>query len=218
MEVEYEKNNYSGNVIGYVINDRGTDDLGRTSDRKDLEPDDNLRGRFRFQHRHYLPYDWQAIAEISYASDQHFLEWLYESEFDVGKEQETLLYLKRLKDNWAFSILNKVRINDFAAKLEELPTVEFHLKGESFGGDRFTFYSDSQVSRFRQRLAVGDISGDPEQFFAFASTRNEIDMPFSWNTIKIVPFAANTYAFEDQKGYYTNLDGSTGSLVQWLVK
>jgi lipopolysaccharide assembly outer membrane protein LptD (OstA) len=211
LEVEYKKPNYSGDVIAYVLNDRGEDDLGRTSDRQDLEPDENLRGRFKFQHRHYLPYDWQAIAEMSYSSDQHFLEWFYESEFDVGKEQETLLYLKRLKDNWAFSILNKIRINDYAAKLEELPTVEFHLKGQSFGDDKLTFYSDSQVSRFRQRLAVDDTSSDPEQFFAFASTRNEVDMPFAWNTIKMVPFVANTYAYEDQKGYYTDVDnGAVG--------
>jgi len=207
-DIEYEKPDYHGRVLGYVMNDRGSDDLGRANSRKNIESKESVRGRFKFQHRHYLPYDWQATAEVSYSSDAHFLEWFYESEFDVGKEQETLLYLKRLKDNWAFSILNKVRLNDFDAKLEELPTVEFHLKGQSFADDKLTFYSDSQVSRYRQRLAAGSTSTASQQFFAFASTRNEVDMPFAWNTIKMVPFVANTYGYEDDREYYTELDGS----------
>jgi hypothetical protein len=208
VDIDYRQQDYFGNVIAYVLKDRGTDDLGRASYRRNQDAGEDIRGRFRFRHRHYLPYDWQATIETSYASDENFLEWFYRSEFNVGKKQETLLHLKRLKDNWAFSFLGKFRINDFQEMTEELPTVEFHLKGASFWNHKLTYYSDTQISRFRDRLPSDSTLPDPQQFYTFASTRHEVDMPFMWNTVKIVPFVAGTYGFEDQTGFNTNLDGT----------
>lgn len=213
VDIDYRQQDYFGDVIAYVLRDRGTDDLGRTSDRRNQDPGEDIRGRFRFRHRHYLPYDWQATIETSYASDENFIEWFYRSEFDTGKKQETLVHLKRLKDNWAFSFLGKFRINNHKTMTEELPSVEFHLKGASFWDHKLTFYSDTRISRFRDRLSSklepGDSRlDDPQQFYTFVSTRNEVDMPFMWNTVKVVPFVAGTYGFEDQDGYATKLNGT----------
>jgi hypothetical protein len=209
VDIDYKQQDYFGNVIAYVLQDRGTDDLGRTSNRRNQDPGEDIRGRFRFRHRHYLPYDWQATIETSYASDENFLEWFYRSEFNTGKKQETLLHLKRLKDNWGFSFLSKFRINDHKTLTEELPTVEFHLKGASFWDHKLTYYSDTQLSRFRDRYKPDDAGNLPQQFYTFASTRHEVDMPFMWNTVKIVPFVAGTYALDDQDGFDTELDSDT---------
>jgi len=215
VEIDYRREDYFGDVIGYVLSHRGEDDLGRSGidylgqQRRNVDPGQDIRGRFRFRHRHYLPYDWQATIETGYMSDENFLEWFYRSEFDTGKEQETLLHLKRLKDNWAFSFLSKFRINDYETMTEELPSAEFHLKGGSFWDHKLTFYSDTQISRFRDRLSFGSTSTAEQQFYTFASTRNEVDMPFMWNTVKVVPFVAGTYGYEDQDGYFTRLDGTS---------
>ncbi|HLB73719.1 MAG TPA: LPS assembly protein LptD [Sedimentisphaerales bacterium] len=211
IEVEYVRENYFGRVIGYVINDQGEDRLGRHATRKNLEPDGDLRGRFLWQHRQFLPDNWQLTGEIGYLSDENFLESYYRSEYNVGKEQETLLHLKRIEDNWGLSFLSKVRINDFVNQLEELPTVEFHRTGQSFFNDRLTFYSDNQISRFRQRYASSTAPAGPEQFFTFATTRNEVDMPFSLGKVKVVPFVAGTAAYEDRMGFYREIDGATGA-------
>ncbi|RKY08725.1 MAG: hypothetical protein DRP65_08755 [Planctomycetota bacterium] len=220
VDIDYRRDDYFGDVIGYVLRDRGTDDLGRSGtdylgqQRRNVDSGEDIRGRFRFRHRHYLPYDWQATIETSYASDENFLEWFYRSEFDTAKEQETLLHLKRLKDNWAFSFLSKFRINDYETMTEELPSAEFHLKGASFWDHKLTFYSDTQISRFRDRLSSNILptnsrAGDPQQFYTFASTRNEVDMPFMWNTVKVVPFIAGTYGYsDDEDGYEINLNGT----------
>jgi len=203
IEVDYAKENYFGRIFGYVINDEGEDYLGRT--RKNLKPERELRGRFGFQHRQFLPYNWQLTTELSYISDEHFLESFYRSEFNVGKAQETLVYMKRIEDNWGLSFLGKIRINDFVNKLEELPSAEFHWTGQSFLEDKLTFYSDSQVSRFRQRYASK--SAGQQEFFTFMSTRNEIDMPMMIGQAKVVPFLAGTVAYEDGLGFYSELDG-----------
>jgi len=211
VETRYTGEQYLGRVLGYLIHDNGEDRLGRLSGRKNLEPPRELRGRFHWQHRQYLPYNWQLTSEVSYTSDRNFLEGYYRSEFNVGKEQETLVHLKRIEDNWGLAFLGKARINDFVDKLEELPTAEFHWTGQSFLDDKLTFYSDSQVSRFRQRFDSADPTPGSEEFFTFTTTRNEIDMPLVVGKSKVVPFIAGTAAYEDGLGFYRELDGGTAT-------
>ncbi len=211
VETRYTGEQYLGRVLGYLIHDNGQDRLGRLSDRKNLEPPKELRGRFRWQHRQYLPYNWQLTSEVSYTSDRNFLEGYYRSEFNVGKEQETLVHLKRIEDNWGLALLGKARINDFVDKLEELPTAEFHWTGQSFFDDKLTFYSDSQISRFRQRFDSADPTPGSEEFYTFTTTRNEVDMPLAVGKSKVVPFIAGTAAYEDGLGFYRELDGGTAT-------
>ena len=207
VEIDYAQEDYFGRLLGYVIRDSGEDRLGRHSTRRDLEPPRELRGRFLWQHRQFLSHDWQLTSEVSYASDENFIEGYYRSEYDVGKEQETLVHLKRIEDNWGLAFLGKARINNFRDKLEELPSAEFHWTGQSLFDDKFTFYSDSQVSRFRQRLAPGSTSTVSEEFYTFMSERAELDMPMMLGFGKVVPFVAGTAAFEDGGGFYTDIDG-----------
>jgi hypothetical protein len=211
VETRYTGDDYLGRVLGYAIHDTGEDRLGRHSSRKNIEPPRELRGRFHWQHRHYLPYNWQLTTEVSYTSDENFIEGYYRNEFNVGKEQETLVHLKRIEDNWGLAFLGKVRINDFVDKLEEMPSSEFHWTGQSFFDDKLTFYSDTQLSRFRQRFASSDPTPGSEDFFTFATTRNEVDMPLAIGKAKIVPFVAGTAAYEDGLGFYRELDGGTAT-------
>jgi hypothetical protein len=211
VQTRYTGEQYLGRILGYLIHDNGEDRLGRVSGRKNLEPPRELRGRFHWQHRQYLPYNWQLTSEVSYTSDRNFLEGYYRSEFNVGKEQETLVHLKRIEDNWGLAFLGKARINDFVDKLEELPTAEFHWTGQSFFGDKLTFYSDSQASRFRQRFDSADPTPGSQEFFTFTTTRNEIDMPLVMGKSKVVPFIAGTAAYEDGLGFYRELDGAAAT-------
>lgn len=211
IEAEWETDNTFGEMVGYVIDDRGRDDLGRTANRRNLDPEQDVRGRFSFRHRHYLPDNWQLTTEFSYLSDRNFLEWLYRDEFYAEKEQETVVYLKKIEDNWGFSILGKVRINDFENTVEQLPSVEYHRTGQSFWDDQLTFYSDSQLARLRSRYDDEAINLGPQQttnFYTFAATRNEVDLPLQFDTIKLVPFVAGSYAYEDNYGFQRELDGT----------
>ena len=211
VATSYEGDNYSGRFLGYLIDDNGEDRLGRHSTRKNLEPPRDLRGRFRWQHRHFLPYSWQLTTEISYISDKNFIESYYRNEFYVDKEQETLIHLKRIEDNWGLSFMGKVRLNDFVDELDELPSAEFHWTGQSFLDDKLTFYSDTQISRFRQRYAPDTTPTGTQEFYSFITSRNEIDMPMTIGRTKVVPFIAGTGVFEDGLGFYTEIDGQTTS-------
>ncbi len=222
VEIDYERENYFGSLLGFVINDNGEDRLGRYSSRKDLEPAEEIRGLLRWRHRQFLPYNWQFTAEASYLSDENFLESYYRGEFNVGKEQETIAHLKRLEENWALSLLGKVRINDFADELEELPTVEFHLTGESLFEDNLTLYSDTISSRYQQKIGdtepLLDIS---DEKFTFLSHRSELDIPIWAAPFKVVPFVAGTFGLDDRSGFTTTLvnssnTGSFGEREVWI--
>jgi len=208
VEVEYQRDTYFGRLLGYAVDDDGEDRLSRTE--KNVEVTKDTRGRFAFQHRHFLPHSWQLTAEASYLSDENFLAQWYRGEFYMGKEQETLVHMKRIEDNWGLSLLGKARVNDFLDKVEEQPTAEFHWTGQSFLQDRLTFYSDTQVSRYRYLYATDSIDQGPENFFTFSTTRNEVDMPLVVGKSKIVPFVAGTFGYEDGGGFQTDLDDSAG--------
>ena len=210
LEAEYGRPDSFGSLLAYVMSYRGNDDLGRKgTDRRNLDPEKDIRGRFSWRHRMFLPDDWQMIFEIGYLSDRYFQEWMYRDEYYNDKARETMVQLKRVKDNWAFSILGKVRINDFENSIDELPTAEFHLKGASFWDNRFTFYSDTQAGRLRNRFDEDNLTpATSEDFYTMAFTRNEVDLPLAWKSLKVVPFAAATFAFEDHDEFNTALNGT----------
>lgn len=208
VHTDYQKEEYFGTISGYIIKDDGKDDLGRHLSRENLEPDKEIRGRLSWRHRHFLPYQWQLTTEINYSSDEHFIESFYRGEYNVYRP-ETYLHLKNIDDNRAISILGKWRINSFDDVLEESPTVEYHLTGESFFDDRFTLYNDIQLSRLRQKIGRNHTTQIDKHTFSFISYRTEVDMPLKLNSLKIVPYAAGTFGYDDRSGFRRALvDGS----------
>jgi hypothetical protein len=204
FELDYVRDDFFGNMEGYAINDHGEDRLGRT--RRDLEPPRNERGRFSWQHRQFMAHEWQVTSEISYLSDENYLEQYDRKEFYQEKEQETLVHVQRIEDNWGLAFMGKGQINHFADTLEEMPTAEFHWTGQSLFDDVFTFYSDSQISRYQHKFGDDAMAVGPQDDFTFSYTRNELDLPLRFGKSKLVPFSAMTLGFEDGAGFYTNLD------------
>jgi len=210
-QIDYTKDTYFGNISSYIIKDSGEDELGRDSSRENLDPGNDLRGRFSWLHRHFLPYNWQFTSAINYISDENFLEAFYRSEFNTGPAHETYVHLKRTEKNWALSFLANARLNDFSDQLEELPGGQFHLTGQSLFDDRFTLYSDTDISRLRQRIGDRHATVIDEDIFSFARHRTELDMPVSKGSLKIVPYGAVTFAYDDRSGFTRTLVDGTNT-------
>jgi hypothetical protein len=207
-EIDYAKETYYGRILGYYIDDHGEDYLGRDDSRRDLEPPNETRGRFSLRHRQFLPDKWQLTTEFNYASDENFIESFYRGEYNVYRP-ETYLHLKQIKDNRALSILGKWRTNDFEDTLQELPTVEYHRTADSLPTDVFSLYTDIQLSRFQQRIGENHTTVIDEDPFTFISYRSELDMPLRLDTIKVVPYIAGTFGYDDRSGFRRSLvDGS----------
>jgi len=222
IELDYSSRDYFGKLGSYLVSDEGEDKLGSFFSRRDLEPEHTLRGRAKWQHRHYLPYDWEGTFEISYLSDAHFLENWQEREFDTAKEQETLIYLKRQRDNWAFDLLNKFHLNDFGYTMTELPTAGLHIVGQDLF-ETFTYYHDGYISRLRERAEDNRVSGLTGRYeqsnlpslidqddFAFGLSRHELALPMQLGPFNVSPTAIGSFAYDDSEEDETTVQGAFG--------
>jgi lipopolysaccharide assembly outer membrane protein LptD (OstA) len=150
---------FKGDFTSYLVYDHGEDKLGRR--RNDVEPDDELRGRFYWEHQHFFPGDWQVQLSGGYISDPTFLEEWFNKDFRTSRPLDTALYVKRQRDTEAFTFLTSVQPNDFAtvaevyqeqAEIERLGELGYRRIGDSILEDTMTFYSTNSLSalRFRQ--------------------------------------------------------------------
>ncbi|MGB2987142.1 MAG: LPS assembly protein LptD [Phycisphaerae bacterium] len=196
IDAQYERDRYYGLLRSYLLTDSDEDFLGR--EREEISEED-LRGRFLWRHRQYLEDDWQVSLELSYISDRSFLEEFFESEFDNEKEQETLLYLKKQRDNWAFTALIQPRILDFTTQTERLPDLGFHLAGEPLGAPMAgaTWFSENRLGYVRFRPAdqtfwelLREGRRDSSGTVGRIDTRQEVGVPVDVGPIRLVPFAS----------------------------
>lgn len=192
LDADYEQDRYFGELKSYVLFDEGEDNLGR--DREDVQANE-ARGRILIRHRQYLDDDWQLSLELSYISDKSFLEEFFESEFDNGKDQETLLYLKKQRDDWAFTALLQSRLLDFYTQTERSPDLGFFVVGRSVGSA--TWYSENRLGfvrlrpadqTFRRFLQEGRTigSGSTARF----DSRQELSSSIDIGPLRLVPFAS----------------------------
>lgn len=200
VDLDWETENSLGLFRSYYINDHGEDDLG---DFRDGTVPHEDRGRLTFRHKQFLPDGWELTLEASYISDRNFMEEYFNAEFEEGKEQETLIYLKKQQDNWAFTALNQWRILDFLTQTEHFPDLGLHWVGEPLG-EIASYYNETDVALVRLRADQGQIFNSirsSETTFR-ADTRNEIQIPIKLPGANLVPFAMV------RPGYWTSSPGS----------
>ena len=92
---------------------------------------------------------------LGYVSDPTFLEEFYQSEFDTGQPFDASVYLKHQHETEAFTFLTEVPTRRFITdgdqeqeqvQIEKYPEVGYKRIGDSFGDDRFTFFSENSLS------------------------------------------------------------------------
>ena len=189
-----------GPVNGYfdtwIIDDSGRDRLGRG--RLSLQPEKSTRGRSLLRHRHYLPNDYELIAELGWISDRNFLEQYLENEWDREVDHRTALRMRKYYYSHLFDLSVQTQLNDFFTEEERLPSLDHYMIGGSIFGDRFTWSAHNKVGY--SKLNVADPPKDPVQAAGeaavpgeanrsgvVASTRQELALPVQLGPIRIVP-------------------------------
>ena len=168
----------------YFLYDKGEDEPGG---RNDIHPETDTRAKLLWRHRHLLPDDWELTAEVAYLSDPTFLEEFFRNEAYADKPYESLLYLKKQRDDWAFTFLAKYDLLDFVPQMdvlqtrgnimgtpggyttEKLPEIAYHRIGTSLLDDRITWFSENRASVMRLSLpdrTPGQLAFSPAQSMA----------------------------------------------------
>ncbi|MCA9320131.1 MAG: LPS-assembly protein LptD [Planctomycetes bacterium] len=192
LDLRYRTEDYRGTFVSFYQRDRGRDRIFPG-------PSDNDRERVTWRHRHQLPEDIQLDLEVSHISDRGFLPEYYEGEFKSGKEQETLLYLKRSMENRTATLLASTRINEFLDQVEHQPRLGYDLVSEplvDLGPLTLYYDADFEVSRARRRF--DDDTGVPDQDAFRVDLDNRFGLPFFAGPIKVEPFGGFRYS------YYSN--------------
>jgi lipopolysaccharide assembly outer membrane protein LptD (OstA) len=157
--LDYDVPRAFGEFDGYFLYDTGEDE---PPGREEVEPPNETRGKFHWQHRHLLPEDWQLTIEVGYLSDPTFLDEFFREEAYNDKPYETLLYAKKQKDDWAFTFLAKYDLIDFVPQLsqlqspgysvEKLPELAYYRLATPVFGEQLTWYSENRASLMRLHL------------------------------------------------------------------
>lgn len=179
----------------YVADGLNRDEANTALGRQEIE--NNNRGRVLWRHRHQFTEEWRLDAEISFLSDRNFLREYFEKEFKEGKEQETYVYLRRLKDNRAATFLLKEQIHRFDTGLESLPALSYHIIGEPLWDNRLNLTSESQVAYLnfaiddeldtRNSSSFNKLQQTTSSSFRL-DTNNTLSWPFRLWVLKASPF------------------------------
>jgi len=187
VDLEYARGNYTGYGMIYgLVDQEREDDFGE--EREDIAAPEG-RGRVLLRHKQFLPRDWQMQFELSYLCDLNYLEQFFPTEFHAGKDQETLLYARKQRDNWAFDVLLKTRINRFLTQTEAAPDVGVRILGESLLGDQLTFYGEGRLGAVRLRHPNYLQATDSDWIGRF-DARGELDWPVHVGPFNLVPYVA----------------------------
>ena len=202
--VDPNGNRYQGGGLGYYLHDGGLDNLGL--DRRKLVPDDANRGIIQGQHRHVFSQNAMTFdVELGIASDRNFREQYRESEFDTGKDLETLGYLRQnFSENSLGSLLVRPTVNSFENNTAWLPRGDLYFLGEPLAGGLLNW--SSHTSAAYASLHQGDTPANPLDIYSplpyytdanglVAMTRHEVEMPFNLGPLKVAPYAQGEAAF-----------------------
>lgn len=210
VDVDYDRETYHGySKIYGLIDKEQKDDFGE--ERKDI-PAPGERGRLLERHKQFLPNDWELQFELSYICDRNYLEEFFPDEYYAGKDQETLLYAEKQRDNWAITGLLQYRLNRFQDQTESAPDLGFHLIGQSLADDKLTAFSDSKAGIKRYRLP-NYADGDDSDFMGRLDTRNEINWPVHLGPLNVVPYAMGraNYWSDKQEAGETGFNAATNT-------
>ncbi len=181
-------------ILNYIY-DTGNDNLGL--DRRNLNFPESNRGRLTWRHLQDMPDGFLLRGELGYLSDRNHLEQYYESEFDTGKDIETLVGLQQSWGNSQWSLLVRPQLYEFENNTEWLPRGDFTFLSEPLLGGWLSWSSHSMAGYAQLNQAAppnvpGDLF-DPLPYYAdmtggLAMTRHELSAPLNFGAFNLVPY------------------------------
>ena len=195
-----------GNFEAWFIKDHGLDNLGM--DRRTLTPEATFRGRIRLDHQQRFGDGYKFVGQGGVISDNNFLQEYFLEEWNDYPDQVTRLRLSKRTENRMWEARGNYRLNNFFTQVEWLPRGDHFWLGESFLGDRFTWYEHTNVAYGKYRIAAAPtVQPNANQWSVLPwqvtnsggryATRQEVDLPVPVGPVKVVPYAMGELAHWD---------------------
>jgi hypothetical protein len=174
---------FRGELTAFLVDDHGFDNLGRR--RSQIEQND-VRGRFLWEHEHFFPGGWSTQARFGKVSDETFLEQWERDEFWNGPPHDLFFNVERARANELLGVQIVYDINDFAtvadtlqeySSIERLPEASYGRFGERLGP--FTMTSRNRVGL----LQFNNFGPDPLADLGFIDRGSTTDVDESFRGI-----------------------------------
>jgi hypothetical protein len=182
----------------YALSDNGVDNVG--DDRQPNPTHPVVRGRAGWYHQQEVTDALYFQGQVSYLSDQNFLEQYYKQEFDLGPNQETFAFLTgRWGNLWAGGLVQQRLGQDWYTRTNWLPKVDGAVVGQSFW-DLFVYDARAGAGYNRFRPAEGNPwPVEPTDQVAVDTGRfnlgQELSLPFALGPVKLAPYGTLDLAY-----------------------
>jgi len=193
-----------GTVRLYGINDGGVDQIGGYRGPPVDHP--ATRGRALWQHQQDIIEGMYVQAQLSYLSDQNFLEQYYKQEFDYGPSQDTFAYLTYQQENlWSSALISPRLGQDWMTRSQWLPRVDGAMTGQSLA-DLFVYNARANAGYARLSPATVNplpvLTTDQADNTARVNLNQDISLPLDLGIMKVVPYGTLdlTYYSNDLQG------------------
>jgi hypothetical protein len=191
-----------GETNMFYVHDAGTDNLG--ANRQSLIPLTEDRGVVEWRHQQTLPQGFTVIGELGWVSDRNVQEQYFQSEFDRGKDIETLLYVKQQQSNWAWTAIVRPSTDPWEYETQWLPRGDFYVLSEPLLNGLVTY--STHTSGAYAQVQTADRPSDPQDTFtpipyyapvhgADLMTRQQLDAPMNLGPINVVPHVMGEAAY-----------------------
>lgn len=180
-EVTFRTGGLEGGTGAAYLRDHG-DDRG-------IVPPSRDRLWWHSRYRWDFAPGWRLDAEHSDLSDEQWLRTYAEGEFKEGKEQETLLHLRRL-DSWGYAgIVGKRRSIGFLGQVEELPRAYLSVPVATIlDRDGFALQAAGTLEVANLRRREPDGAADPDFRSFRLDVAPDLFASFDAGPVRIVPF------------------------------
>lgn len=195
----------NGFVRLYGLSDGGVDNLGGGRGRDFGR--DTVRGRAQWRHvQELFSPDTYFQGQVSFLSDQNFLEQFYKAEFDLGPNQETFAYLTHRYQNLWGSVLVQPKLGrNWNTQTQWLPRVDGAVTGQSFW-DLFNYNARANAGygllRPAQAVPFSVQPTDQRIDTGRFDVLQELSAPFDLGPVRLAPYGVLDLAYytEDLTG------------------
>jgi hypothetical protein len=167
-ELGWDTADTDGSLFGYFIHDSGRD---RFTTGESVDRDSESRGLIRASGRYRLDEVWTLFGQISYVSNEAFIDAFFEREAEVGREFTSSFYARRVNpdgpQNTALEFQTRTNLNDFLVneyllqspgfQTERLPEVTYSVIGKPLLGGAITYYGETRAGLLKLNLAENDL-------------------------------------------------------------
>jgi hypothetical protein len=211
----------SGSVQGYIVPSDGGQDILSSGVKRDAG--NNTRGMFLAEHRWTIDDRWTAFTQLSYISDERFLQTYNEAGAQSRREYENSLQLRRLDENSWFNVYVKGAINDFTPNhyllqsqgytVNKLPEITYTRLNDDLltwiAPGLLTWNSSYQFTRmgldftkpnaneFGFNTPALALDGFREAYVNRLDTRHELSSTFDLGPVRVTPFATGRVTYWD---------------------